>query len=136
MNSLLFALFIYLREEKFQGTLWKYENLKVNVTQRSPWNSISVTFSFERRVKTSLLILLVDWLIRVDCSPHSLLSSKLWDVKVFVSLISYYSLPFVDCSLMLWLLWIILSMTCVVNYFLLHGKLMMIVKLMIRCSWS
>jgi hypothetical protein len=49
-----------LREEKFQGTLWKYGNPKVNVTQRSHWNSIHVTFSFERGVRTSLLMLLVD----------------------------------------------------------------------------
>ena len=61
-----------LREEKFQGTHWKYENPKVNVTQRSPWNSIYVTFSFERKVGTSLLMLLVDWLMRTDYSRHSL----------------------------------------------------------------
>ena len=61
-----------LGEEKFQGTLWEYEKPKVNVTQRSSWNSIYVTFSFERGVGTSLLMLLVDWLMRVYCSPHSL----------------------------------------------------------------
>ena len=72
MKSLLFSLFIYLREEKFQGTLWEYENPKVNVTQRSPWNSIYVAFSFERGVRTSLLVLLVDRLMRVDYSLHSL----------------------------------------------------------------
>jgi hypothetical protein len=61
-----------LREEKFHGSLWEYENPKVNVTQRSPWNSIYVTFSFERRSGTSLLVLSVDRLMRVDYSPHSL----------------------------------------------------------------
>ena len=61
-----------LREEKFQRTLWESENPKVNVTQRSPWNSIYVTFSFEREDETSLLIILVDRLMRVDCFPHSL----------------------------------------------------------------
>ena len=61
-----------VREEKFQWTLWEYENTKVNVTQRSPWNSIYITFSFERREETSLLMLLVDWLMRVECSLHSL----------------------------------------------------------------
>ena len=66
-----------LREEKFQGTLWEYENPKVNVTQRSPWNSIYVTFSFERRAETSLLILSVDRLMKVDYSPHSLQSIEL-----------------------------------------------------------
>ena len=72
MKRLLFSLFMYLREEKFQGTLWECEKPKVNVTQKSPWNSIYVTFSFERRDGTSLLMLLVDRLMRVDCSPHSL----------------------------------------------------------------
>ena len=72
MKSLLFSLFIYLREEKFQRTLWEYENLKVNVNERSPWNSIYVTLSYERGVETSLLMLLVDRLMKVDCSPHSL----------------------------------------------------------------
>ena len=72
MKSLLFSLFIYLREEKFQGTLWKYENPKVNVTQRSPWNSIYVTLSHGRGAETSLLMLLVDRLMRVYYSPHSL----------------------------------------------------------------
>ena len=72
MKSLLFSLFIYLREEKFQGTLWEYENPKVNVMQRSPWNSIYVTFSYERGVGTSLLMLLVDQLMKANYSPHSL----------------------------------------------------------------
>ena len=61
-----------IKEEKFQGTLWESKKPKVNVTQRSPWNSIYVTFSFERRVRTSLLILSIDRLMRVDYSPHSL----------------------------------------------------------------
>ena len=61
-----------LREEKFQGALRECEKTKVKVTQRSPWNSIYVTFSFERRVGTSLLMLLVDQLMRVDFSPHSI----------------------------------------------------------------
>lgn len=57
---------------KIQKTLWECENPDVIVTQRSPWNSIYVTFSFERRAETSFLILYVDQLIRVDYSPHSL----------------------------------------------------------------
>ena len=73
MKSLhIFLIIVIKREEKFQGTLWEGEKPKVNVTQRSPWNSIYVTFSFMRRVGTSLLILYVDWLMRVDYSPHSL----------------------------------------------------------------
>ena len=62
MKSLhIFPNLCKLREEKFQATLWEYENPKVNVTQRSPWNSIYVTFSLEKRDGTSLLILYVDW---------------------------------------------------------------------------
>ena len=82
MKSLhIFRIVVIKREEKFQGSLCEnekskvtleYENPRVNVTQRSPWNSIYVSFSFMRRVKTSLLILSIDWLVRVDYSPHSL----------------------------------------------------------------
>jgi hypothetical protein len=82
MKSLhIFLIVVIKREEKFQGSLWEYEKPKVtleyekprvNVTQRSPWNSIYVNFSFLRRVKTSLLILSIDRLMRVDYSSHSL----------------------------------------------------------------
>ena len=48
MKSLLFSLFIYLREEKFQGAVWEYENPKVNLTQGSTSKSIYVTLSYER----------------------------------------------------------------------------------------
>ena len=82
MKSLhIFQIIVIKREEnskghfgnvKSQKTLWECENPKVNVTQRSPWNSIYVTFSFERKVETSPLILSVNWLMRVDYSPHSL----------------------------------------------------------------
>ena len=75
----IFQIIVIKREEnskghfgnmKIQNTLWECENPKVNVTQRSPWNSIYVTFSFGRRVGTSLLILYVYRLMRVDYSPH------------------------------------------------------------------
>ena len=73
MKSLhIFLIIVIKREEKFQGALWEDEKPKVNVTQRSSWNSIYVTFSFERRVETSLLMLLVDRLMRADYTPHSL----------------------------------------------------------------
>ena len=73
MKSLhIFLIIVIKREAKFQGSLWEYEKPKVNATQRSPWNSIYVTFSFMRRDGTSLLILFVDRLMRVDYSPHSL----------------------------------------------------------------
>ena len=58
---------IYLNaKKKFQGTLWEYENPRFNVTQRSPWNSIYVNFIYENGVKTSLLMLNVDQLIKED----------------------------------------------------------------------
>ena len=82
MKSLHIFLFIVIkREDKLQGSRWEnekpkstleYENTRVNVTQRSPWNSIYVTFSFMRKTRSSLLILSVEWLMRVDYSPHSL----------------------------------------------------------------
>ena len=82
MKTLHIFLFIVIkREDKFQGSLWKnerpkatleYENPTVNVTQRSPWKSIYETFSFMRRPETSLLILSIERLMRLDYSPHSL----------------------------------------------------------------
>ena len=82
MKSLhLFLTIVIKKEEKFQGSLWEYEKpnvtleyekKKVNVTQRSPWNSINVTFSLMRGAETSLLILSVNQLMRVDYSTHSL----------------------------------------------------------------
>lgn len=62
-----------------------------NVTQRSSWNSIYVTFSFERGAGTSLLILIAAQLMKADYSPHFLESIELSDVEEFVSLISYCS---------------------------------------------
>ena len=110
---------VILGRRKVKSHLWNMKSQGSNVTQRSSWNSIYVTFSFERGVGTSLLMLLVDQLMRVDYSYHFLYSSKLWDVEGFiVSLISYLSLPYVDSSLILWLMWIMLSATCVVNCFL------------------
>ena len=82
MKSLHIFLFIVIkREEKFQRSLWEnerpkatleYEKPRVNVTKRSPWKTIYVTFSFMRRADTSLLILSIEQLTRVDYSPHSL----------------------------------------------------------------
>ena len=66
MKSLLFSSFIYLKGKKFQGTFWEYENPRVNVTQRSPWNSIYVKFSHENGVITSLLMLDVNRLMKED----------------------------------------------------------------------
>ena len=68
----IFLIIVIKIEEQFQGTLWECENPKVNVTQRSPWISMYVTFSFMRKDKTSLLILVGDRLMRVDYSPHFL----------------------------------------------------------------
>ena len=85
-------------DNKFQGTLWEYEKPKVNVTQRSPWNSIYLTFSFERGVETSLLVLLVDQLMRVDYSPHSLQSFELSVVEVICQF--YFMLVISKCRLL------------------------------------
>ena len=57
---------------KGQKPPWNMKIQGSNVTQRSSWNSIYVTFSFERGAGISLLILFVDWLMRADYSPHSL----------------------------------------------------------------
>ena len=76
---------------KGQKPPWNVKSQGSNVTQRSPWNSIYVTFSFERRVETSLLILVAAQLMRANYSPHSFESIQLSVVKEFVSLISYCS---------------------------------------------
>ena len=61
MKSLhIFQIVVIKREEKFQGSLWEnerpkatleYEKPRINVTQRSPWKSTYVAFSFMRRAK-------------------------------------------------------------------------------------
>ena len=58
----------YVIKEK-KNSKGHFGNVK---SQRSPYNSIYVTFSFEREVGISLLMLSVDRLMRVDYSPHSL----------------------------------------------------------------
>lgn len=62
---------------KGQKPSWNMKRQGSNVTQRSSWNSIYVSFSFERGVGTSLLILIVAQLMRADYSPHSLESIEL-----------------------------------------------------------
>ena len=62
---------------KGQKPPWNMKSQGSNVTQRSSWNSIYVTFSFERGAGASLLILVVAQLMRVDYSPHSLESFEL-----------------------------------------------------------
>ena len=124
MKSLQIFLFIVIkREEKLQGSLWENERPKatlenektrVNETQRWPWKSIYVAFSFLRKVRTSLLILFVERLMRVDYSLHSLQSFECGQSKYFVGLISCCSQPYVDYSLMMWVIWIIsdVNMCC------------------------
>ena len=66
MKSLrIFWIYVSKEEEITRDTLgiWK---AKVNVTQRSPWNSIYVKLSHEEGAKTSLLMLLVDLLMKED----------------------------------------------------------------------
>jgi hypothetical protein len=57
---------------KGQTPPWNMKSQGSNVTERSPWKTIYVTFSIMRKVGTSLLILSVEWLMRVDYSPLSL----------------------------------------------------------------
>ena len=60
-----------------QNPPWNVKSQVSSVTQRSSWNSIYVSFSFEREAETSLLILVAAQLMRVDCSPHFLESIEL-----------------------------------------------------------
>ena len=62
---------------KGQKPPWNMKIQGSNVTQRSSWNSIYVTFSFEGGARTSLLILIVTQLMRAHYSPHSLESIEL-----------------------------------------------------------
>ena len=62
---------------KGQNPPWNMKSQGSDVTQRSSWNSIYVTFSFERGAETSLLILFVAQLMRADYYPHSLESFEL-----------------------------------------------------------
>ena len=82
----IFQIIVIKREDKFKESLWEderskatleYEKPRVNVTQRSSWTSIYVTFSFERGVGTFLLILVVAQLMRADYSPQFLESIEL-----------------------------------------------------------
>ena len=65
---------------KGQKPPWNMKSQGSNVTQRSSWNSKYVTFSFERGVRTSLLILVAAQLMRADYSPHFLesIERELW----------------------------------------------------------
>ena len=62
---------------KGQNPPWNMKSQGSNVTQRSSWNSIYVTLSFERGAKTSLLILVAAQLMRADYCPHFLESIEL-----------------------------------------------------------
>ena len=57
---------IYVIKEKINSK-GHFGNMK---SQRSPWNSIYVKFSHENRAGTSLLMLLVDRLLKENYSPH------------------------------------------------------------------
>ena len=84
MKSLqIFQNYVIKEKRNSKGYFGECERPKANVTQRSPWNSIYVTFLFEIRVETFLLMLLVDWLMRAYYCPHSLYSFELWVVEVF-----------------------------------------------------
>ena len=57
---------------KVQKSPWNMKIQGSNVTERSFWNSLYVTFSFEKGAGTSLLILVDTQLMKADYSPHSL----------------------------------------------------------------
>ena len=87
MKSLhIFRIIVIKREEKFKSHFgkmkgqkppWNMKSQGSNVTQRSSWNSIYVTFSFESGAETSLLILIAAQLMKADYSPHFLESIEL-----------------------------------------------------------
>ena len=62
---------------KGQRPPWNMKSQGSNVTQRSSWNYIYVTFSFEGGAGTSLLLLVVAQLMGADYSPHFLDSIEL-----------------------------------------------------------
>ena len=62
---------------KGQKPPWNMKSQGSNVTQRSSWNSIYVTFSFEGGAKIFLPILVVAQLMRANYSPHSFESIEL-----------------------------------------------------------
>ena len=62
---------------KGQKPPWNVKSQGSNVTQRSYWNSIYVSFSFERGAETSILILVVAQLMRAAYSPYSFESIEL-----------------------------------------------------------
>ena len=62
---------------KGQEPPWNMKSQGSNVTQSSSSNSIYVTFSLEKKVGTSLLILYVAQLMREDYSPRFLESIEL-----------------------------------------------------------
>ena len=68
----IFQIYVIKEKRDAKEHFGNVKNTKANVTQRSPWNSIYVTFSFVRKVGTYLLLLFIDQLMREDYSPHSL----------------------------------------------------------------
>ena len=81
MKSLPIFLIYLNKEKKFQGTLWVCENPKVNVTQRSPWESIYVNSSHEKNIPTSLLRL--DAWLRNGGRLFFLIALVVWVVKIW-----------------------------------------------------
>ena len=63
---------VILGRWKVKSHLWNMKSQGSNVTQRSSWRTIYVTFSFERKAGTSLLILIATQLMKADYSPHFL----------------------------------------------------------------
>ena len=68
---------VTLGRRKVKSHLWNMKSEGSNVTQRSSWNSIYVSLSFERGAGTSLLILVAARLMRAAYSPHFIESIEL-----------------------------------------------------------
>ena len=119
MKSLPIFLIYLKKEKKFQGTLRVCEKTKVSVTQRSPWESIYVNSSHEKDILTSLLWLDA-WLMN-EGRLFFLIALVLWVVRLWSI---YYWFNFmlfnVICGFLsyAWKIWIILSVSCSVNFFL------------------
>ena len=119
MKSLPIFLIDLNKEKKFQGTLWVCENPKVNVTWRSPWESIYVNYSHEKEIPTSLLMLDA-WLMneaRIFLFITLVLwVERLWSIHYWFNFMLFNAI----CGFLTyaWLIWIILSVSCFVNFFL------------------
>ena len=119
MKSIPVFLVYLNKENKFQGTLWVCENPKVNITQKTPWESIYVNSSHEKMIPTSLLMLDA-WLMN-EGRIFFLISLVLW-VVILWSIHYWFNFMLfnVVCGFLsfAWLICIILNVSCFLNVFI------------------